>query len=294
MIRHRLAALSGFYAAPEDFYTGVEDNGTDITYPFGCEFGAIRISTLSVLTADGKLGDQSESIRKEIGSRTVRHGEKPGRVFRIDQPEFKGDAHHERVQFGFVGQGSMLAVVSFWSDTCQLDDALNRKLQSVFESICEKLELVQQPVFRSGFSAFLPPTSNAIEAERIRVFDEDDVSEFMQCRRIACRIASEFALEYPLSAEELDSVFLKWAGDKDYYGQDFSCGAVLGSAFADLILHEFGLSLGIVDDEDGETLVLFHPDTGLRIYPVNSVLKRNDPEDAGFFTAIYEHIRNVN
>lgn len=293
MIRHRLAALAGFYATPDDFYTGSEDDGTDITYPLGCEFGAIRISTLSVLPADGKPRDQSETIRKEIGSRTVRHGQKRGRVFRVDQPEIKSDAPHEKVQFGFVGQGNMIAVVSLWSDTRQSDDPLYGKLQSVFESICEKLELVRQPVFRSGFSAFLPPTSNAIEAERIRSFDDDDESEFMQCRRIACRIATEFGLEYPMSAEELDSIFLKWACAKDYFGEDFRYDAVLGTAFADLISHEFGLSRGIVDDENGTTLVLFRPDTGLRLYPVNSVSKRSKPEDAGFFSDIYRHLQSV-
>lgn len=98
----------------------------------------------------------------------------------------------------------------------------------------------------------------------------------------------------PVSYENLDKVFKMWAEDKSATKPDNEeIANGFGCLFGEMLKAEFGFEWQLIKDQYGTEKALLDNKTGSIIFPINSVLKRIEPEvdSNAFFKPMHEAIK---
>lgn len=283
--RHWLPGLAGTVVVPDNYAAAQEDDETLVLYPINVDFVTFRITTLSAVTVDQPTSLVS-TLRNGADDLTIYTEDNSERFLRIEAPQPTKD-DDATIQFAYLATASKLVLLSLTIDDARQSDPIATEARELLRRVIRSIELHDRPPLRNGAKLI-----DFEKQQRKLELVEEDTKALNMARRTAINLASWKKFEYPMTPAQLDELFLLWAENPANFNGLLEKDQVLGVAFGDYLVAEFGLDWSMYEDEQGRDLAIVSDQPGLMLFPINSVTKRDVPEDAGFFTGIDEYVRS--
>lgn len=275
----------GTVSLPEFLSVELEDEKTLLAHP-GNDLISIRFSSIS-FTKKGVCTDEVARpyVRKkseeenhpyyEIGDMGVLSFEKPS----------EQDGKQLLIRYWYVGSKSTLVIVSATMLSSKLEEPCVTELLSFMPRIIETVAITKTHKFAEYEGHKVPITQEVVapQAQKITPFGPSENAWLEENRQLAASLSVTYGSGGELSPEELDVVFSRWTFDDDNKESGELVANALGATFGDYLVEEHGFRWVVVSDQYGTDYAVRHPIGETMAFPVSSVGKRIERNEAECF-----------
>jgi hypothetical protein len=282
----------GTVSIPANYTVELEDvDSTLVAFPVG-EKIILRFSSLSFApkrdVEDGGKSFVAETAA-EKGHEYFEMGDKG--IERYEEP-YDHDGAPLIIKYWHIGlKNSLVIITATIEKACAADDDVKAALElmpRILESVT--ISVSHRVIVKDGKE--IKTTTETVEPtpQSIRPFEAHESDWLLHSEDQARALSLKYGSGGELDPEELDRVFGRWMADDERSESADDVSEALGAAFGSFLVNEKGFKWVVVNDENGTAYATKHEIAETMAFPVESVRKRIERGEHGFFQDVYTMI----
>lgn len=297
----RTVALPGATIfVPARYRDTCDDQGTTILEVSGTTEPTLRISLLFAESESGAehphMGEAVRKAAREAGREVDEHFD--GKVVDAYEEPSEGNGTRLLIHYWIVGQDNCMAIISLTHAESAVNSPLTKSVLCDVPAMIDSFELDERVEYletshgtvqtKVSSEAYAPPQAS----RGFTCNEQRQLAKYMES-------AEQFRQRYGspnaemLSPAELDALFARWMGDEagDKPCSDETANA-LGAAYGEFVCRTCGMHWEVITDEHGSAWAIAKPGTTIKAFPIESVRKRIESREHGFFAPVFLTIQS--